>query len=77
MPIPDNVSELFYAGTRTDAVRFVINDSVRIKSGSSSGRIGAVVSIVSLEPETTFLVEPGAEPHGDLCVSQSDLELME
>lgn len=62
------------AGTRTEQVRFVINDAVRISSGRHKDRMGAVVSIFSLDP-VTYLVEPGTEPWGDLQVAQSDLEI--
>ena len=77
MSIPNEVSEQFIAGTRTEAVRFVVNDPVRVVSGSNKKRSGAVVSIFSLEPVTTYLIEPGAEPWGDFQAAQSDLELIE
>jgi len=74
--IPDEVSEQFFAGTRTDLVRFVLHDAVRVTSGANKNRTGAVVSIFSLEP-TTYLIESGAEPWGDFQVAQSDIELTE
>ena len=77
MSIPNEVLDQFSAGTRTEAVRFVINDSVRVISGSNKKRMGAVVSIFSVEPVTTYLIEPGAEPWGDFQAAQSDLELIE
>lgn len=77
MSIPNEASEQFLAGTRTEAVRFVINDAVLVISGSNKKRTGAVVSIFSLEPVTTYLIEPGAEPWGDFQAAQSDLELVE
>lgn len=63
------------SGKRTEQVRFVVNDTVRITSGRHKNRMGAVVSVFSLNP-VTYLVEPGAEPWGDLQVAQSDLELV-
>jgi hypothetical protein len=75
--IPNEIIDQFYAGSRTDAVRFVINDTVRVRAGLHAGRTGAVVSIVSLEPEATFLIEPGTEPYGDFQAPQSILELAE
>ena len=77
MQIPTEVTDRFYAGARTEAVQFVINDSVRVKSGPHAGRTGAVVSIVALDPETTFLVEPGTQPYADLRIPQAHLELAE
>ena len=76
MSIPDEVSDQFFAGTRTDLVRFVLNDAVRVTSGANKSRTGAVVSIFSLEP-TTYLIEPGVEPWGDFQAAQSDIELTE
>jgi hypothetical protein len=75
--IPNEVLDQFLAGTRTEAVRFVINDSVRVISGSNKKRTGAVVSVFTLEPVTTYLIEPGVEPWGDFQAAQSDLELIE
>jgi len=75
--IPNEVSEQFFAGERTESVRFVVNDSVRVTSGLNKKRTGSVVSIFSLEPVTTYLIEPGTEPWGDFQAAQSDLELIE
>ena len=77
MPVSNEVSDHFNAGRRTDQVHFVINDSVRITAGPHAKRTGAVISVVTVEPETTFLIEPGDPPWGDLQVSQSKLELIE
>ena len=77
MSISNEVLDQFSAGTRTETVRFVINDSVRVISGSNKKRTGAVVSIFSLEPVTTYLIEPGTEPWGDFQAAQSDLEHIE
>lgn len=77
MPVPKEVNDRFLAGDRTEQVRFVINDPVRITAGPHKDRKGAVISVFSIEPETTFLVEPGESPWGDVQVSQSKLELIE
>lgn len=77
MSIPSTVLDQFFAGTRTETVRFVIDDPVRVISGSNKKRTGAVVSVFSLEPVTTYLIEPGTEPWGDFQAAQSDLELIE
>jgi hypothetical protein len=61
------------AGTRTEQVRFVLNDAVRITSGRHKDRTGSVGSVFSLDP-VTYLIEPEAAPWGDLQVAQSDLE---
>ena len=57
--VPKNFDDAFYAGTRSDAVPLVINDSVDITSGPYSGRGGAVISIDCVEPTMTLLVELG------------------
>jgi len=77
VPVPNEINDHFLAGRRTDQVRFVINDTVRITAGPHAKRTGAVISVVTIEPETTFLIEPGESPWGDLQVSQSKLELIE
>jgi len=77
MSIPSGVLERFAAGTRTEQVRFVINDAVRVTAGANKKRTGSVASIFSLEPVTTYLIEPEASPWGDFQVAQSDLELIE
>jgi len=73
----DSAPDRSWAGQRDDQLRFVINGSVRVISGPHSGRTGAVISILDLEPEPTFQVEPGSPPYGDLQVRQFDLELIE
>ena len=77
VPVPDEVNDHFLAGRRTDQVRFAVNDRVRITAGPHAKRTGAVVSVLTIEPETTFLVEPSEAPWGDLQISQSKLELIE
>jgi hypothetical protein len=67
----------FSAGARTESVSFVINDAVQVTRGKNKGRMGAVVSLFSLDPVTTYLVEPGTEPWGDFQSAQSDLELID
>jgi hypothetical protein len=77
MTVPSHIEQQFFAGMRSEEVRFAINDSVRITSGPHAGRTAAVVSIVAVDPEAIFVLEPGAPPWGDLEVPQSSLELLE
>lgn len=77
MAIPNEVLNQFFAGTRTESVRFVVNDSVRVVSGLNKKRTGSVISIFSIDPVTTYLIEPGAEPWGDFQAGEADLELIE
>ncbi len=55
--VPKAVDEAFYAGKRTNEFPFAINDAVDIVDGPYAGRVGSVISIGSIEPEVTFLVE--------------------
>jgi hypothetical protein len=55
--VPNPVEDAFYAGLRSDAVPFAINDLVEILGGSYTGRVGSVISIESLKPEVTLRVE--------------------
>lgn len=77
MSIPNDTKDEFSNGTRTDSVGFVINDAIRVVGGKNKGRTGSVTSLFSLEPVTTYLIEPGEEPWGDFQAAQSDLELIE
>ncbi|MFM1873466.1 MAG: hypothetical protein RL398_2888 [Planctomycetota bacterium] len=57
--IPKELEEAFFAGRRSSALPFVLNDTVEVVSGHLAGRGGAVISIVSVEPEMVLLVELG------------------
>ena len=77
LAIPKEIIDQFSSGTRTEAVRFVANDDVRVVSGLNKKRTGVVVSIFSIDPVVTYLIEPSAEPWGDFQAADSDLELIE
>jgi hypothetical protein len=73
--IPTEVMENFNNGVRTDSVRFVMNDVVQVSDRKNKNRTGTIISLFSLEPVTTYLVEPAQEPWGDFQAGQADLEL--
>ena len=50
MIIPNEINDAFYAGDRSDEIKFVINDTVLITKGEFEGKEAAVISIESLEP---------------------------
>ena len=77
MSISNEIQKQFLAGKRTDQVRFVKNDSVLVTAGSNKKRTGIVLSIFSLEPVTTYLIEPAMEPWGDFQAAESVLERIE
>jgi len=74
LKIPSYIEDQFIAGKRTGQVRFALNDSVRVTSGPHAGRTAAVISVVAIDPEAVFLLEPGDPPWGDFEVPQSNLE---
>ncbi len=77
LSITQDVLDQFTPGTRTDRVGFVVNDSVRTVSGTNKKRSGTIVSIFSLDPVTTYMIEPNSEPWGDFQAGEADLELVE
>ncbi len=58
--IPQELQDSFYAGIRTELVPFVINDPVGITTGPYAGQCAAVISLETINPEVTFLVELGS-----------------
>ena len=77
MSIPSDIERQFFAGVRSDTVRFVINDSVTFRDANNNQRTGSIISIHSLNPQVTYVVEPGDQPWGDILVSQYDLKLLD
>ncbi len=72
--LPESMEEDFYAGRRSDALRFCINDAVRVTSGPYAGREGAVVALDRQEREPRLLVEFGDGT--DELVLHSSLEII-
>ena len=75
--IPNDVERDFFAGVRTESVRFVINDPVEIGRGEHEGCRGSVISVLSVAPEVEYLVELGGSVAGDVTVRQDDLVSLE
>ena len=67
------INELWFSFRAIPGVSFGLNDSVRIKSGMKSGEIGSVISLVSLDPIPSYIVEL-ADGEGDIEVVESDIE---
>jgi hypothetical protein len=76
MRIPDEIQDAFYAGNRSEIVKFVINDAVEVVTGDHAGKLCAVISIQQLEPEVVYLVEHGKDG-SSIIVPQSALRLIE
>ena len=74
MIIPKKVNDAFFAGKRSDKIKFVINDTVHVTKGEFEGIEAAVISIDSLEPEVTYLLER-FDGSKDITVPQSSIKL--
>ncbi len=75
MIIPNEMNDAFFAGKRSSKVKFVINDTVHVTKGEFEGIEAAVISIVSLEPKVTYLLER-FDRTGDITVPQSFIKLI-
>jgi transcription elongation factor len=53
---------------------FHLNDSVEIINSEHKGSFGAIISLLALKPEVTFLVELSSG--GDVTLRQSDVKLI-
>jgi hypothetical protein len=69
-----DVEKRFYAGERTERVRFAVGDTARIVSGPRASQLVTVLELVAIEPVTVFRVELIEAPQGHLGMPQSDLE---
>jgi ribosomal protein L11 methylase PrmA len=67
------LDNLWFSSQPIPGVAFGLNDSVRIKSGEHAGELAAVISLASLEPTPTYIIELGSGG-GELSVAESDLE---
>lgn len=71
--VPEALERAFFAGERTETVRFGINDSVQVVSGEHAGRLGVVIALLTVDPSTEYLVEFGDPPFEDGQVHQDCL----
>jgi hypothetical protein len=51
------LSQVFLDGEDIPGVSFRHNDAVRIIQGAHAGAVGAIVALLSLEPEPLFVIE--------------------
>lgn len=75
MMISNKINDAFFAGKRSSKVKFVINDTVHVTKGEFEGIEAAVISIASLEPEVTYLLER-LDGAGDINVPQTYIKLV-
>jgi transcription antitermination factor NusG len=75
MRIPDEINDAFFAGKRSHKIKFVINDTVQVIYGKFKGTEAAVISVDSLEPEASYLLER-FDGSKDIIVPQSSMKLV-
>ena len=67
------LDDLWFSSRPIPGVAFRLDDSVLIKSGEHAGEFAAVISLVSLGPTPTYIIELSSGG-GDVTVAESDLE---
>ena len=75
LAVPEEMEKQFFARHRSSALRFVADDAVSFFDSAGRKRGGVVVSIVRLDPEPVYVVEPSDVPWGGLELPQSSLTL--
>ena len=71
----DKIMDAFYAGRRSSLYPLAVNDVVLVKEGRKSGSLAAVISVQSVSPVVSYLVEYG--DGSDDIVPLTALELKE
>ena len=69
------VTKCDYISEELVKIEFVINDTVHVNKGEFEGIEAAVISIESLEPEVTYLLER-FDGSKDITVHQSSIKLV-
>ena len=70
------LGDRWLAGEEVPGVAFAHNESVEILAGPHAGESGAIVLLLGIAPEPTYLVELGSA-RGDVRVRQSSLRSVE
>ena len=65
-------TDSWFSGEVVAGARFRLNDSVRVLTGQHAGQIGAVVSLLALEPEPRYTVETSSGR--DVAVLEHELQ---
>ena len=69
--IPATLSQAFLDGEEIPDVSFRHNDAVRMIRGAHAGALGAIIMLLSLDPEPLFVVELASGQ--DVEASQSEI----
>ena len=64
----------FYEAKRSKMLPFIINDRVEVQNGPHKGKIAYVISISSIEPELSYLIE-FEDGSGDFEISTNLIRL--
>jgi len=72
MTLDQAVLERWMGGGQVPGVGFALYEPVVITAGGQAGSLGAVVALVSLDPEPVYTVEIGGG-RGDIHVPESGL----
>ena len=51
------IQDEWFTGQRVSGASFTLNEVVRISAGSHAGKIGSVISLLDLQPQTRYIVE--------------------
>lgn len=70
--LEQDILEHWMAGDIVAGVGLALNEPVVITSGPLAGKVGAIVSLVAVEPEPVYTVDLGAG-RGDVHVPESAL----
>ena len=55
------LDNLWFNGEAIPGATFALNDPVRITNGAHLGKLGGVLSLISLEPLPVYIVELGSD----------------
>lgn len=66
------LNDNFYEGLRSEALPFVLNDEVKIRTGLNSGKLAVVIALHSSTLELIYVVEHG-DGSGDSVIKAADL----
>ncbi len=75
MVISKEINDAFFRGERSEKIKYVINDTIEVTNGQHKGIEGAVISVETLAPEVTYIVEC-FDGTGDIVIPQKNLKLL-
>ena len=70
----DEIMDAFYTGRRSSIYPLAVNDVVLVKEGRKGGSLAAVISVQSLAPAVSYLVEYGDGSDDIVALTSLDLK---